>query len=167
MVSRIGFFIREAFRALRRNAAPSVAAIVTTIVTVILLGVLIPVFQTTQGKSDEVRNQLELKVFLFDDATSAEIASLRQQIDEISHVQSVEFVSKSEALKILQNRLKDPDVLKELNSNPLPASFNVRPDDAAELESIRQALTPPDASGKPQAISPIIETVKDSREEAG
>jgi cell division transport system permease protein len=166
-VGRILFFVREAFRALRRNAAPSVAAIVTTIVTVILLGVLIPVFQTTQGKSEEVRDQLELKVFLFDDATSGETATLRGQIEEIPHVKSVDYVSKTEALKILEQRLKDPDVLRELNSNPLPASFNVKPDDAAELESIRQALTPPDASGQPQPISPIIDTVKDSREEAG
>ena len=166
-MGRILFFVREAFRALRRNAAPSVAAIVTTIVTVILLGVLIPVFQTTQGKSDEVRDQLELKVFLFDDATSGETATLRGQIQQIPHVKSVDYVSKPEALKILENRLKDPDVLRELNSNPLPASFNVKPDDAADLESIRQALTPPDAGGQPRPISPIIDTVKDSREEAG
>jgi cell division transport system permease protein len=166
-VGRILFFVREAFRALGRNAAPSVAAIVTTIVTVILLGVLIPVFQTTQGKSEEVRDQLELKVFLFDDATSGETATLRGQIEEIPHVKSVDYVSKTEALKILEQRLKDPDVLRELNSNPLPASFNVKPDDAAELESIRQALTPPDAGGQPQPISPVIDTIKDSREEAG
>ncbi|MGH2980492.1 MAG: cell division protein FtsX, partial [Solirubrobacterales bacterium] len=79
---------------------------------------------------------------------------------------SVEFVSKTEALKILGERLDDPNVLNELNSNPLPASINVRPDDAANLESIRAALTPPDASGNPRPISPVIEEVKDSREEA-
>ena len=71
-MSRLFFFIQEAFRALRRNAAPSIAAIVTTVVTVILLGVLIPIFQTTQAKSDEVREQLEFQVALFDDATTAE-----------------------------------------------------------------------------------------------
>jgi cell division transport system permease protein len=165
-MGRLLFFTQEAFRALRRNGAPSMAAIVTTIVTVVLLGVLIPIVQTTQGKSEEVRDQLLLKTFLYDDATSGEIAALRGQISEIPHVKSVEFVSKSEALKILGERLDDPDVLKELNSNPLPASFNVRPDDASELESIRLALTPPDAAGDPRPISPIIEDVKDSREEA-
>jgi cell division transport system permease protein len=166
-MGRLWFFIQEAFRALRRNAAPSMAAIVTTIVTVILLGVLIPIFQTTQGKSEEVRDQLELKVFLFDDATSGETDALRQEIEAIPNVKSIEYVSKAEALTILKERLKDPDVLRELNSNPLPASFNVKPDDASQLEAIRQALTPPDASGNPQPISPIIDTVKDSREEAG
>jgi cell division transport system permease protein len=166
-MSRFWFFIQEAFRALRRNAAPSVAAIVTTVVTVILLGVLIPVFQTTQGKSQEVRSQLELKVFLYDDATPSETAALKRELAALSHVKSVSYVSKPEALKILKGRLKDPNVLEELNSNPLPASFNVKPDDASQLESIRAEITPPGPSGNPQAISPIIDTVKDSREEAG
>src|ERR671919_745446 len=49
-MSRVGFFLQEAVRALRRSAAPSIAAIVTIVVTVLLLGVLVPVLQTTQGK---------------------------------------------------------------------------------------------------------------------
>ena len=61
-MSRLLFFTQEAFRALRRNGAPSMAAIVTTVVTVILLGVLIPIFQTTQAKSDQVRDSLEFRV---------------------------------------------------------------------------------------------------------
>jgi cell division transport system permease protein len=165
-MARIWFFIREAARALRRNAAPSVAAIVTTVVTVVLLGVLIPIFQVAQSKSAEVRNQLELKTFLYDDATQAEINALKTKIEGLPHVKSVVFVSKTDALKILSGRLKDPNVLKELNSNPLPASFNVKPTDAGQLEAIRNELTPPDASGTPRPISPIIETVKDSRAEA-
>jgi Cell division protein len=165
-MARIWFFIREAARALRRNAAPSVAAIVTTVVTVVLLGVLIPIFQVAQSKSAEVRNQLELKTFLYDDATQGEINALQTKIEGLPHVKSVAFVSKAQALKILSGRLKDPNVLKELNSNPLPASFDVKPDDAGNLDAIHNELTPPDASGTARPISPIIETVKDSRQEA-
>jgi Cell division protein len=165
-MARIWFFIREAARALRRNAAPSVAAIVTTVVTVVLLGVLIPIFQVAQSKSAEVRNQLELKTFLYDDATQGEINALQTKIEGLPHVKTVAFVSKAQALKILSGRLKDPNVLKELNSNPLPASFDVKPDDAGNLDAIHNELTPPDASGTARPISPIIETVKDSRQEA-
>jgi cell division transport system permease protein len=165
-VGRLWFFIREAFRTLRRNAAPSVAATVTIGVSFVLLGVLIPIFQTTQGKSQEVRDQLELKVFLFQDATPAETSGLRERIAQSPHVESVEYVSKTEAVEILKGRLDDPDILSELNSNPLPASFNVKPDDAANLAGIRQDLTPLDPSGKPQPVSPIIDKVVDSRDEA-
>ena len=65
-MGRVFFFIREGLRALRRSAAPSLAAIVTVCITVLLLGVLIPVLQTTNGKTNEVRDQVGLRVFLND-----------------------------------------------------------------------------------------------------
>ena len=170
-MSRIPFFIREALRALRRSAAPGVASIVTVAVTILLLGVLIPVIQTTGGKTDEVRDQVGLRVFLFDDATQAEIDELQTRIQNIPHVASVEFVSKDQALEILRDRLEEDDkadLTAQLpgSQNPLPASFNVKPDDLDNIESVRTALTPPDSSGQPAPISPIMDEVKDSRDEA-
>ena len=165
-MGRIMFFIREALRALRRSAAPSVAAIVTIVVTVLLLGVLIPVLWTTQGKANDVREQIGLRVFLYDDATNTEIKRLEDRIGAIDHVTDVEFVSKAQAKEILKGRLEDPNILGELNSNPLPASFNVGLDSPDNLEAVRSDLTPPGASGKPEPISPVIEEVQDSRSEA-
>jgi cell division transport system permease protein len=166
-MSRVWFFIQEAWRALRRSAAPSIAAIVTIVVTTLLLGVLIPVLQTTRGKTEDVREQIQLKVFLYDDATKSEIKALGKRIDKVPHVASTQFVSKGQALKILRTRLQDKDIVNELSSNPLPASYNVKPDDPDNLESLRRQLAPPDSKGEAQPISPIIEEVKDSREEAG
>src|SRR5262249_44969599 len=167
LMSRFLFFSQEALRALRRSAAPSVAAIVTIVVTVLLLGVLIPVLQTTQGKTQAVREQIQLKVFLFDDATKAESDALGKKLQQLPHVSNVQYVSKSQALKILRTRLKDKNILNELNSNPLPASFNVKPDDPDNLEKVRTEIEPPSANGQGKPISPIIEQVKDPRDEAG
>ena len=69
LMSRLIFFLQEALRALRRNGAPTLAAVVTTVVTVILLGVLIPIFQTTQAKSEQIRSELNIQFGLYDDAT--------------------------------------------------------------------------------------------------
>ena len=165
-MSRLVFFTREALRALGRSAAPSIAAIVTIVVTVLLLGVLIPVLWTTQGKANDVREQIGLRVFLYDDATNTEINRLDDRIGSIEHVTDVEFVSKSQAKQVLKGRLEDPNILGELNSNPLPASFDVSLDSPDNLEAVRSDLTPPGASGKPEPISPVIEEVQDSRSEA-
>ena len=170
-MSRFFFFIREGLRALRRSAAPGVASIVTVAITVLLLGVLIPILQTTDSKADEVRDQVGLRVFLYDDATQAEISSLQSQIQDMEHVASVEFVSKAQALEILRERLEEDDkegLTEQLPGarNPLPASFNIEPDELDNLESIRSALTPPGDNGEPEAISPIIQEVVDSRDEA-
>jgi cell division transport system permease protein len=158
-MSRLLFFIQEAFRALRRNAAPSMAAIVTTVVTVVLLGVLIPIFQTAQSKSEEVRDSLEFRVAVYDDATTSEIAALRGKLEAIPHVASVEFIDKAEALAELKEDLgkeKSEDLLAQLHDNPLPRNFAVKADDAANLAAVRAAVTPPGPDGKPQPISPIV-----------
>lgn len=166
-MSRLFFFIHEAFRALRRNAAPSMAAIVTTIVTVILLGVLIPVFQTTQAKSEQVRESLEFRVAIFDDATKPETAALQRKLEAIPHVASVHLITKAKALEELKGDLgksKSAGLLTQLHSNPLPANFEVKADDASNLGSIRAAVTPPGPSGKPRPISPIVQGVFDRRQ---
>ena len=160
-MGKIFFFTGEAIRAMRRNVAPTTAAVVTTVLTAILIGVLVPIFQTTQSKSAEVRDQLELRVFLYDDATRNEINSLQKEIQAIPNVGEVNFLSKADALAEFRRDYgqENRDVLKELRGNPLPANFIVKPDDAANLDAIRAAIQPPNQSGKPTYISPIVQQV--------
>jgi cell division transport system permease protein len=153
-MGRLVFFFQEALRALKRNGAPSLAAIVTTVVTVVLLGMLIPIFQTAQGKSEEVRDQLNVQYELYDDATKAEIAGLKRKLEAIPHVAEVTFVSKDEALATLKGELKDKTIVEELHTNPLPNSFEVKADDAANLASVRKAVYPNGPDGP--SISAII-----------
>jgi len=153
-MGRLIFFFQEALRALKRNGAPSLAAIVTTVVTVVLLGMLIPIFQTAQGKSEEVRDQLNVQYELYDDATQAEIASLKRKLEAIPHVADVTFVSKDEALATLKGELKDKTIVEELHTNPLPNSFEVKADDAANLAAVRKSVYPNGPDGP--SISAII-----------
>jgi cell division transport system permease protein len=139
------------------------------VTTVVLLGVLIPVFQTTQAKSESVRESLEFRVAIYDDATQQEIAALERDLKAIPHVESVEFISKGEALKELEADLgksKSEDLLAQLHDNPLPANFQIKADDASNLDAVRAAVTPPGPSGKPQPISPIIQDVFDRQQES-
>jgi cell division transport system permease protein len=153
-MGRIVFFFQEALRALKRNGAPSLAAIVTTVVTVVLLGMLIPIFQTAQGKSEEVRNELSVQYALFPDATRAEIATTKNKLEAIQHVTEVKFIGKAAALKTLESELEDKRIVEELKYNPLPNSFEVIPDDAANLPSIQRAIFPDGPKSDP--ISSII-----------
>jgi cell division transport system permease protein len=169
-MSRVVFFLSEAFRALRRSAAPSVAAIVTIVVTTLLLGVLIPVLKASEDKAQDVRDQIGLNVYLFDDATRAETDALERELLAIDHVEGVDYVSKSEAIPALQAKLeKDSDLrgsLGELPRNPLPASFAVDIDDPDNLRAVFAGINGVGPNGDPKPISPIIEEVKDAREDA-
>jgi cell division transport system permease protein len=185
-MGRVFFFIREGLRALRRSAAPSLAAIVTVCLTVLTLGVLIPVIQTANGKTNEVRDQVGLRVFLADvdasgsplptgtvgqQAPADQINALKTRLLAIPHVKEVQFVSKDQAKDILSQRLKNEnreDITAQLpgTRNPLPASFNVTPDDLSNLSSIRAAITPPGENGRPAPINPLINDINDSRDDA-
>jgi cell division transport system permease protein len=172
-MSRLFFFVAEGFRALRRSAAPSLAAIVTVGVTMLVLGVLIPVLQIASAKNEEVRDQVGLRVFGPDgvEPSAAKAEQLKEQIAAIPHVASVEYISPDEGLSILSGRFeaKDEDDLTEQipgQKNPLPASFDVKPDDLSNLAGVRAALTPPGTNGKPVPIDPFIADIEESRDEA-
>lgn len=157
-MGRIIFFVQEALRAMRRNGAPSLAAVITTVVTVVLLGVLIPIFQTTQAKSDEVRGELNIQAEVFPDATKAELVQLRETLRGVPHVARVEYITKAQALRELRETLgvdKARELTSQLHENPLPASFRITPDDASNLAGIRTALneTRPDGSKR---LSPVL-----------
>jgi cell division transport system permease protein len=158
-MSRLIFFFQEALRALRRNGAPSLAAIVTTVVTVVLLGVLIPIFQTTQAKSDQVRGELNFQQEIFADATKAEVAAAKEKVEAVPHVATVQFISKAAALKELEESLgaeKSKELTSQLHENPLPRSFRITPDDASNLESVKAAVYSVGANGQTHSISPAL-----------
>lgn len=167
-MNRFTFFLGEGFRALRRSTAPSIAAIVTVAVTILLLGVLIPILQATGGKTEQVRDQVTLRVFLYDDATDGEIAALGDLIRNTPHVESATFVSKEQALTKLRGFLENDDPINVLpqGRNPLPRSFDIKPDDLDNMESISAALQSRDSAGNPEPISAAISDIKDSRADA-
>ena len=168
-MGRIFFFLSEAFRALRRSAAPSVAAIVTIVITTLLLGVLVPVLHASESKASDVRDQIGLRVFLYRDASQVQKDALEDKLNAVPHVNGVEYCSPVCAKKDLQSRLGGDleGSISELNSNPLPPSFSLSLDDPDNLEAVRAALLPTNASGKPTPISPAIDPpIGESREEA-
>ncbi|MFZ0042829.1 MAG: permease-like cell division protein FtsX, partial [Solirubrobacteraceae bacterium] len=94
---RIGFFLREAVRAMRRSAAPSFAALATVLVTMLVLGVFIPIVQATNGAADTVRSRVEVDVYMKTNATAAQEARVKSEILGVPHVKSVQFISKQTA----------------------------------------------------------------------
>jgi cell division transport system permease protein len=162
------FFFREALRALKRNAAPSLAAFATVLITTLVLGVFIPVVRAATAKTNEVRNKIELEVFVEDTATRAQTAELGNMIREIRHVESIQYISKPQALEILKRRLgqeDDPITQGLIKSNPLPASYRIHLDDPGNVELVKNSLAPESADGTPRYISPAINDLQDREDD--
>jgi cell division transport system permease protein len=159
---RSGFFLKEALRGLRRSSAPALAALLTVLLTALVLGVFIPIEQATTGTANEVRSRLVADVYIAPSATDAQRAQLGHDLEQTSGVKSVEFISKAEALK--RAREKNPKAFDQgtelLGTNPLPASFRITPDDPDQLGSIVHTLAP---NGHPR--NPAIDEVRNRQED--
>ncbi|MHB8659750.1 MAG: permease-like cell division protein FtsX [Solirubrobacteraceae bacterium] len=160
---RFGFFLREAIRAMRHSAAPSFAALATVLVTMLVLGVFIPIVQATKGAANSVRSRVLVDVYMKSSATSGEEMRVRRELLAVPHVKSVEFVSKQQAYA-LQSK-QDPAAYALLASNPLPDTFHVIPDNPGNVLAIRNSLTPPAPSGGSGAIDAAIQSVSNHKED--
>ena len=161
---RIGFFLREAVRATRRSAAPSFAALATVLVTLLVLGVFIPIVQATNGAADSVRSRVEVDVYMKTNATAADDARVRQELRQVPHVKSLQLVSKETAYA--QQAKIDPAAYKLLGSNPLPDTFHVIPDNPGNVLALRNSLSPPGSDPThpgPGTIDQSIQSVSNKR----
>jgi cell division transport system permease protein len=155
------FFLREALRAMRRNAAPSFAALATVLVTMLVLGVFIPIVQATNGAANTVRGRVLVDVYMKTKATPADATRVQKEILAISHVKSVQFVSKQQAYALESKR--DPQAYALLSANPLPDTFHVIPDNPANVLSVRNALTPATPGGGAGTIDASIQSVSNKK----
>ena len=160
-----GFFCREAVRALKRNAVPSFAAMATVLVTVLILGVFIPMVQATTGAANEVRGKVIANVYLESDASQADADRVRRIIEtQVPHVGSAQFVSKREALNAQRDAGRG-DYYDLLGTNPLPDTFRVSPDEPDNIGLIRDALAPLAPGGGRTVIDPAIDEVRNREED--
>jgi cell division transport system permease protein len=160
---RLGFFLRESLRSMRRNAAPSFAALATVLVTMLVLGVFIPVFQAATGAANSVRGRVLVDVYMKTTATAADDARVHKEILALPHVKTVQFESKAQALA--QQSKQDPAAYALLSGNPLPDTFHVVPDNPGNVLIVRGELAPKGPDGRAGMIDPAIQPVSNHTED--
>jgi cell division transport system permease protein len=157
------FFLREALRALKRNAVPSFAAMATVLVTVLVLGVFLPVVQATTGAANEVRNKVIADVYLKDGVKKADIDRVGRLLKAEPLIGNVQFISKGQALKTEKRR--NPKAYELLGSNPLPDSYRITPVKPDDIGKIKDALAPQAPGGGTTVVDPAIDEVKNREED--
>ena len=162
---RLGFFFHEAVRALTKNAVPSFAAMATVLVTVLVLGVFIPVVQATTGAANEVRSRVIADVYLQPRSSPAEVERVRGIIEnETPHVARVQYIPKAKAIAA-ERKAGRGEYYDLLGANPLPDTFRVYPDKPDNISKIRNSLAPLAPSGGRTVIDPAIDEVRNREED--
>src|SRR3954452_11122329 len=161
---RVGFFLREATRSMSRNAVPSFAAMASVLVTVLVLGMFIPVVQATTGAANDVRGRVLVNVYLKTTSKPADVDRVRGLLaSKVDHVGRVQYVSKGAALA--EQRKRYPEAYDLLGSNPLPDPLPITPAKTHNPLELRDAPAPVSRGGGRTSIDSAIDSVKNSRDD--
>jgi cell division transport system permease protein len=165
-MNRVSFFLKEALRSIGRNPIPSFAALMAVLITTLVLGIFIPAVQLANGAAADVRDRIQVNVFMKTNATKADNDRVQALIAKTEHVKSVKFVSKAQAYE--EQKKLNPAAYGLLGKvNPLPDTFRITPDDAKNGAGIVAALKKPGVSGKATYVDSKIGSTKESKNEAG
>jgi cell division transport system permease protein len=137
---RTKLFVSEAVRSIGANISTTVAATMTVLIGMFLLGLFIALFSWVNSWTDHVRKDVIVKVFFVQDATESQINVVRSKILTFPETKDASFVSKAQALERM--KAKYPQLTENLSSNPLPAAFEVTPKNADEVKTIADKLQP-------------------------
>jgi len=127
-----------------RNAFVSVASILVMTVTLFVVGVTIFAGVILNATLDELRDKADINVYFTTMAPEERMLELKSSLEALPEVESVEYISRDEALAAFRERHKDDQLtlqaLEELEDNPLSAVLNVRARDISQYEAIAAFL---------------------------
>jgi cell division transport system permease protein len=161
---RAGFLLSEVRIGLRRNLTMTFAVVVTTAISLSLLGIGLLSNSQVSAMKDYWYDKIEVSVFLCGPlsespscaggvVTDAQRTTIKADIQALPVVQSVYYESQSEAFSRFQERFKDSAIAQNVSADQLPESFRVKLTDPTQFAVVVSAF-----SGRPG-----VDVVQDQR----
>ncbi len=133
----LGRSFRDAFKSVIRNFSLSLASISCITITLIIVAIAIMTSLNINNFTDEIEKDLTIVVFLDRDADASDIKSVKTELDKISNVEKITFISKDEVKE--QMREESEVFAKVLDGydegeSPLKDTYQVK---VKEIEKIK------------------------------
>ncbi len=146
---RVRMLVSEALRSMSANLSTTVAATLTVLIGMFLVGVLLAFGTWARSWSDEKKGELLVKVYFCTEiecgkeATGQQINAVREKLESNPLVapNGVKLISKDEAFKRMQK--EHPEITESVVSNPLPNALEVTPRRGEDVATISRSLDPP------------------------
>jgi len=161
MISFVVFSLRRAWQGFWRNALMSLAATATMVLMLVLLAGFWIIQTGLLSALDFTESKVEVVANLKIDATPNQVADLETRIKAMPQVSGVTLVTREEALARFQQSMTNQgreDLTKYLDTNPFPASYEIRLVDPSYSTTVADALQP--------ANEPAVRNVLDTKETA-
>jgi len=138
--------VAEAWRSLTASLSTTLAAALTVLIGMFLVGLLIGLGTWARSWSEHQKGQLDINVYLCtittcgSEVTTAQKNAIRVKLQNDPRVASLEYVSKVEALKKMEKTA--PEMVAGIATNPLPDAFKIKPRHGEDVVAIANSLKP-------------------------
>ncbi len=132
--------IKDAFKSVFRNFSLSMASISCTAVTLILVAISLLVTYNVRNITTEIENVLTIVTFVDANATEGDIADIKDALENIDNIGSVEYNSKEEIKEELSKDEDMKEVLATLDTSPIQSAFVVSVKDVREIDATAKAI---------------------------
>ena len=137
MSINVGYFARESIQNFRRNWVMSFGAVITIYLSLLLVGIFIATGFIVNSVVQSVEDKVTIQIFIKDGAPSADVNTLQTQLLNDALVEGVDYTTKEEALqKFKKDMAQSPEIIDQLEGNPLPASLDVTLKDPRTVEAM-------------------------------
>ncbi|HEY0358231.1 MAG TPA: permease-like cell division protein FtsX [Mycobacteriales bacterium] len=151
---RAKFVLSEVATGLFRNVTMTIAMVLTTAISLALLGAGGLILTQVDKMKDLFYYKLEVSIFLKEDVTADQRDAIRKQLSSDTLVKNSVYENKDEAYNRFREQFKDsPELVKNVKPKSLPESFRVKLKDPTKFEAAAQRY----------ASVPGVERVVDQR----
>ncbi|QYH20110.1 ABC transporter permease [Corynebacterium aquatimens] len=144
----VGFIFKEGVKGLGRNITMTIALVITTALSLALVGAGIMISQATAATKDLYLDRVEVMVELDEETSAADTdcsseacREVRDTLQKDDRVEQVTFRSRQQSYERFVELFKDsePDLVRETSPDALPAALHVRlkdPSDTAPIDAV-------------------------------
>lgn len=123
---RLIYYFKTALENIQINRVMVFFSLFSLSLTLMLFGFFLLFYHNVQRILVSMQEDVQLSIYLSDSAQEEAVRSIKAELSEEKGVLSFRYISKEEALNLFKREFQDMALIKNLEGNPLPASFEVK-----------------------------------------
>lgn len=125
---------KDAFKSVFRNFSLSMASVSCTAITLILVSLALLVTYNVNSITKDIEDVLTIVAFIDNKATDAEVETIKNNIDDLSNVETNVYNSKESIKEELSKEEDLKQILETLDENPVQSTFVINVKDVRKIE---------------------------------
>lgn len=136
--------IKFSLQDILRNVWLSIVTVTILLIAIFSINTLLTVRVVSDNAVNAVKEKIDISLYLKADASESEITSLRNRLNSMPEIKTVNYTSRQMALDSFRLKYQDnPEILqalRELGTNPLSPSLAITPTNFDDSENLVNAL---------------------------